>query len=497
MKNQIFNAILVACLIVMSTGCGDEVLTPELKGQLSQDNLFTNEQGFLLALNGAYEPLNSIYDLGGLVQPLAKASDDGWTWRRETEEQLYSYTPTKSEATSWWDNHYTGISRCNKILSELGSTEVITGETENLIEGQVKFLRALYYFNLVRLYGGVPLIVDDVVLREDAEQPRASIEDVYDRIKTDLSEAINLLPESYSGSDSFEAGMATLGAAKTLMASIHLELGEWSDAASLAQEVIDSGVYSLHDDYENNFYGNAENGSESIFEAQFSSASGALGANWNFLKPEALGGGSGTLPTDVNNDFGNSTTSDDALVQAFENGDERFDVTLDSYGLPNFLDPSKPDGSMYHFNKYYDGGAFQPGQSPYNFPVYRYSEVLLIAAEALNELGAGNTDAEDYVNRVRNRAGLDDLESSVSGDQDAMRTAIRQERRVEFAFENKRYFDLNRWAILEEQIAKTGVTIESEKFISHPITGQPYHLYPLPSTEFINNANLGEQNPGY
>jgi len=115
----------------------------------------------------------------------------------------------------------------------------------------------------------------------------------------------------------------------------------------------------------------------------------------------------------------------------------------------------------------------------------------------LNEQVPGDTKAVDYVNMIRNRAGLQNLDPSITGDQDALRKAIRQERRVEFAFEAKRYFDLNRWAILEEQIAKTGDQIASEKFISHPATGQPYHLFPLPATEFINNAKLDEQNPGY
>lgn len=494
-KNISILALLLSLTLLFSC---DQVLEPELKGQLEQGQLFKTEQGFLLALNGAYEPLNSggIYDLG-LLQPLVKASDDGWTWRKETEEQLYSYRPTKTEVGIWWDAHYSGINRCNTILSQLGETEVVSGNVKGAIEGQTKFLRALYYFNLVRLYGGVPLIVDKVETREDAEQPRATVEAVFNQIKTDLSDAIDLLPVSYSGSSDFNVGMATQGAAKTLKAKVHLELNEWNNTATLAEDVIESGVYSLHDDYANNFYGNAENGIESVFEVQFSSESGSVGANYNFWEPQEFGGGSGVLPTDANNDFGVSTTTPDGIVQAFESGDLRKAVALDTYGLPNFLDPTKPDSSLFHVNKYFDGEEFQPGRSPFNFSLFRYSEVLLIAAEALNEQGANNSNAITYVNMVRNRAGLPDLDSSVTGDQNAFRQAIRQERRVELCFEGKRYFDLNRWAILRETIAKTGVDISTEKFINHPITGQPYHLYPLPSTEFINNAKLGDQNPGY
>ncbi|MDX1640232.1 MAG: RagB/SusD family nutrient uptake outer membrane protein [Balneolaceae bacterium] len=484
--------------LLILVGCEEQVLEPNLKGQIAQDELLQTKQGFLLALNGAYEPLNSgaLYDLG-LVQPLAKMSDDGWTWRKETEEQTYNYTPTKSEVSNWWEAHYQGIVRANTILSRLAETDVVSGSVKTTLEGQTKFLRGLYYFNLVRIYGGVPLITDEVTSREEAEQSRATVENVYNQIKTDLSDAINLLPASYGGSSDFNVGMATQGAAKTLKAKVHLELREWSDAATLAQEVINSGEYELHDDYITNFYGNAENGIESVFEIQFSSESGAVGANWNFWAPQEFQGGSGVLPTDANNDFGVSTTTPDGIVQAFEAGDERMSVALDTYGLPNFLDPNKPVGSLYHINKYFDGNEFPPGQSPFNFPLFRYSEVLLIAAEALNEQGANNSNAIMYVDMVRNRAGLQDLEASVTSDQDAFRQAIRQERRVELCFEGKRYFDLNRWATLQETIAKTGVDIAADKFISHPITGQPYHLYPIPATEFINNANLGDQNPGY
>jgi len=490
--------VFLLSLILFFLSCEEKILNPELKGQIEQDRLFNTKEGFLTSLTGSYAPLQGIYNLGwGSGGALTKASDDGWTWRKESEEQNYSYTPTKNEVSQWWSTHYTGITRCNTILSRLEETEILSKEVKGTIEGQVKFLRALYYFRLVRLFGGIPLIVNEVTAREDAEKPRATIEDVYNHIKSDLNNAIDLLPVSYRGSNDFNVGMATKGSAQTLKAKVHLELHEWSEAATLAEDVVESGVYSLHEDYANNFYGNAENGDESIFEVQFSSESGGDGGNYSALEPEQFRGGAVILPTDANNDFGVSTTTPDAIIQSFESEDERKSVAVDTYGLPNFLDPKKPDGSLFYINKYYDGGEFQPGRSPFNFPVFRYSEVLLIAAEAINERGANNSDAIQYVNMVRNRADLPDLEASVTGNQNDFRQAIMHERRVELCFEQKRYFDLNRWGILRQTIAKTGVDISPEKFIKHAITGQPYHLFPLPASEFINNARLSEQNPGY
>jgi hypothetical protein len=476
--------------------CEEAVLEPSLKGELPLKKLYQTEDGFLSALNGAYSPLSSgnYYDLD-LPQFLARSSDDGWTWRKETAAQTFTVEPTFTNTQGFWSESYSGITRTNTLLSRLEGTDVVSGTVSEVIKGQAKFLRALYYFNLVRLFGSVPLITDEVNFREDATKSGAPIEEVFIQIKTDLGEAINLLPSSYSGTDKFKVGMATKGAAKTLKAKVHLEANEWNQAATLAQEVINSGVYELHANYKDNFYGNAENGKESIFEVQFSNSSGSVGASWRFLDPQQFGGGSGTLPTDSNQDFGVSTTTPDGLVQALES-DEREEVTLSTYELPNFLDPTQPDGSLYHYRKYFDNNQFSSGQSPFNFPVLRLSEVYLIAAEALNEQGAGNPDAIRYVNKVRNRVGLSDVSQSVAQDQDAFRQAIRHERRVELAFEGKRFFDLNRWSILREEISKTGVEIDSEKFIDHPLTGKPYYLNPIPASELVNNPKL-EQNPGY
>lgn len=488
-------------IVILGSACNlscDRILEPEIKGQIELNKLFTSQEGVIMALNGAYEPLRSIYGRHRtLWVSLIKASDNGWTWQNETSEQRYNLTPNSPEITTWWNAHYTGINRCNTALSRISGTEAIDEELKSEITGQLKFLRALYYFNLVRLYGGIPLLVNEVITREDAEQPRAAIEAVYDQIKADLTDAISVLPSSYSGHDVLKTGMATKGAATALLATVYLELNEWDQAAALSEELIHSNVYDLHDDYAANFYGNAENGIESIFEVQFSDVSSQYGANHStLLAPQDFKGQAHILPGDDNNDFGTATTGS-GIVQAFPTGDARKETAISTYGLPNFLNPDKPAGSLYFINKYFDHNDFPPSQSPFNFPLIRYSEILLTAAEALNELGPGSATAVDYVNRVRNRAGLPDLELAVANDQDQFRETIVQERRVELAFEAKRYFDLNRLGMLREIIALTGISISPEKLVDHPVTNRPYHLFPLPATEFINNAKLGEQNPGY
>jgi len=493
----IYITLLISGML-FALGC-EEVLEPEPRGQIELDQLLTTEEGFVSVLNGAYEPLASggIYD--GLFWRNAElASDDGWTWRNEQDPALYRIAPTSELIFPLWEAHYLGIARTNVILTRLGDTEFSNSELESSIEGQAKFLRALYYFNLVRLFGGVPLLTEEVTSREESEAARTDIASVYSQIKTDLADAINLLPTEYGGGSGFESGRASRYTALALRALVHLELEEWGEAAQDAQQIIDSDQFELYANFANNFYGLSENGAESLFEVQFGGVGGGTNAGHSTsLAPPAIANGAAfILPTDNDNDFGISSTGG-GIVQAFEEGDLREEVTLANYGLDNFLDPTKPAGSLFYVNKYFAGDQFPPNQSPYNFPVIRYAEVLLIAAEALNELGTDNASTVNYLNMVRNRAGLDDIDGSISGNQDALRTEIRMQRRLELAFEGKRYFDLNRWGILENNLAIQGVTVPSQNVISHPITGKPYFLYPLPATEFINNANLGDQNPGY
>ena len=200
--------------------------------------------------------------------------------------------------------------------------------------------------------------------------------------------------------------------------------------------------------------------------------------------------------------------SSGGFIQAFEAGDNRRDVTLgntfDGTVLSNFIDQTAPDGSLLYVTKFYnEASALSRQGSPWNFPVYRYADALLVAAEALNEQGyAAGGAAFDYLNQIRTHAGLPALTAADLPDQASFRTALAQERRVEFAFEFKRYFDLNRWGSLGQVIGNQlnlfgGLTFPSSRAPSHPITGKPYYLYPVPDIEFSNNANLGDQNPGY
>jgi hypothetical protein len=502
MKNTIkqTTSLLLFSGLLLLSGC-EKMLEPPMKGQIALEKLFTTESGINTAVNGIYTPLQGLYR--GPMQRLTDlASDDGWTWRNELEPDLFIAEPVFTHSQSVWQAMYQGITRANSVLDNLSLVTFSNPQTKKNAEGQAKFLRAYYYFQLVRLFGGVPLIIKEIKERNDSEVQRASIPDVYKQIKSDLTDAVELLPTVYSGSGAGnEPGRPTKLSAAGLKALVHLELEEWDSVIENADKVI--GQRTLLDSYAAYFNGTAENSAGSLFEVQYGGVDASTTTTIsNFLAPTSASGGALILPTDDNlKGKGGGPSSGNGFVQAFENGDTRKAVILSSYGLANFIDASQPTGSLSYVNKFYN--TKDPnGKSTWNFPLIRYAEILLAKTEALNEKGYQSTGpAFDLLNQVRTKAGLPSLTASKLTTQDDFRKALRAERRVELAFETKRYFDLNRWGLMETSI-QPQLTLLALKFptartITHPVTNKKYYLYPIPATEFINNAKLGTQNPGY
>ncbi|MDF7815978.1 RagB/SusD family nutrient uptake outer membrane protein [Runella sp. MFBS21] len=502
MKKIIQPPYLILFLGLWLVSSCKSILEPQMQGQIALENLFTTEAGMNTALNGVYAPLQGLYK--GPMQRLTDlASDDGWTWRNELEPDLFVAEPVFTHSQTVWQSTYQGITRANSVIDNLGLTTFSNPQTKSYTEGQAKFLRAFYYFNLVRLFGGVPLIVKEIKERNDSEVPRASIPEVYTQIKNDLTSAIELLPLTYSGGTSGnEAGRPTKLSAIALKALVHLELEEWDAVIENTDKII--GQRSLAADYASYFNGSAENGTGVLFEVQYGGIDASTTTNMStFFAPTSTPNGSALiLPTDDNlKGKGGGPSSGNGFVQAFENGDTRKAVILSNYGLANFVDASQPVGSLNYVHKYYN--TKDPnGRSTWNLPLIRYAEILLAKAEALNEKTyQSNSQAFVLLNQVRTKAGLAALDATQLPSQADFRKALRAERRIELAFETKRYFDLNRWGILEstiqQQLSLLALKFPTARTITHPITNKKQYLYPIPATEFINNARLGNQNPGY
>jgi hypothetical protein len=500
MSNKIFITIFVTFLFFLS-GCTG-FLELEMKGSTELKQLISTEQGMLTAVNGIYQPLQPLYK-GPMQRITDLASDDGWTWRNELEPDLFIVEQGFTFTATIWQQHYLGIGRANVVLDYIDDvTDYTSDKSKSYFSGQAKFMRAFYYFNLVRLFGGVPVLEHQVNTLDEAQVKRSSIAEVYALIENDLADAEQLLPDKYIGVGS-EAGRPTTYSASALKVLVHLEKEEWEKVIEAADKVIEKGVLI---DYAKNFNGTAENGSQSFFEIQYGGVTGSTTTSLStFYAPSATPSGSALiLPTDDRlNGTGGGPSSGGGFVQVFDGRpeDKRKNVILNTYGLPNQIDASQPDGSLYYVNKYYN--TVDPvGQSTWNFPLVRYAEILLAKAEALNERAyIPNGEAFTLLNQLRENAGLVPLSSEEAPTRESFRNYIRAERRIELSFECKRYFDLNRWGIMQNviqpQLDYLNLKFPDNKMIQHPVTGKDYFLYPLPATEFINNARLGEQNPGY
>lgn len=458
MKKKITYIFLV---IFAFTGCQDEFLTIVPETALSSVTFFTKEADFQQAVNAAYVPLRSIVNDRAYL--LGEMHSDNTYYARnilfgatEQQEDIADFAiPTANGVTSnvhvlnQYRLDYQIIARANQVLSTIDKIE-FNVDSKNNLKGQALFLRAYAYFELVRYFGKAPLHLTPVTNRQEAALPLASAEELYTQIIKDAEAAATLLPVKSVQ----EAGRATSGAAKTLLANIFIVQKRWADAERVLLEVVNSNQYALMPEYADAFStstGN-KNNIESVFEVQFQEGAAGLNGSfiYNFLPrpmtPEELKAITGTSNPQPLTAEGNNIPTPD-IIAAYEPGDERKDASIAYVTLSGSL----RDNKVYPYIKKFAKPHALHGNHGTNWPIYRYSEVLLFLAEALNEQGK---DGSLYLNRVRNRAGLGDA----TGD---MREAIYRERRVELAFENKRWFDLVRTGRAVQTITAYGNRIKA------------------------------------
>ena len=454
--------LFLAVLGVLGIGCEDE-LTIFPEDSLSVPTFFKTEVDFEQAVNGAYAPLRAINDVSKAY--LAEMHSDNTYYARNTafgateqQEDIADFAiPTDQGITTnvhvqnVYVFNYQIIARTNQILATIDEAEFDDAAKNNL-KGQALFLRAYAYFDLVQFFGSVPLHLVPVLSREDAALPLSTEEEIYAQIIQDVQGAITSLPPKSQQ----EAGRATSGAARTLLANVYIVREQWSDAEVQARAVVDSNEYMLMPNYEDAFSGNSDNKNniESVFEIQYKE--GAEGLNGGFLyeflpRPmtaEEVGAVTGTSnPQPLNGEGNNIPTPD--IIAAYEDGDLREDASI------QYVTASESfwrDGVYPIIKKYVEPHSLNDNHGM-NFPVYRYSEVLLFLAEALEEQGKSG-EALTFLNLVRSRAGLGDP----SGD---LGEAIFNERRVELAFENKRWFDLVRTGRAVDVITAYGNRIKA------------------------------------
>jgi tetratricopeptide (TPR) repeat protein len=491
------NKYIILCLILASSSCTD-ILVEDPQDQIFVENYFETENDAISAVNSIYAILNSTSTpptFGGVYHSSYWVTSGLASDEMENRfvgvleyDQLENFThnPVNGTLYDLWQNCYKGINNANFAINGIPDVPMNEERKANLL-GEARFLRGLLYFELVRLFGEVPLFIE-------TEPPlfpsKSSISEVYDQIKTDLNFAVeNTFPEHARGEG---LGRATSGAAKTLLAKVHLTLGDYQECITLCNEVINSGRYELWEDFADAFRIANENGKESIFNIGFGDAGGSI-SFWEVgqfnvrLLPQQL---RQQIPG-VNAQGWQVATQD--LFDSFDQNDRRLSVTLMDkvFALDGRVITVEP-----HIRKYWDQESEPNGGNTENdLPYLRLSDVYLMKAEALNELNNGpNDEAYEAINKVRKRARFNgEIELYILPDlsglsYDSFKTALLNERRWEFTGEGKRWFDLVRFNKLEEAVKAAKPDAQVMDFHS---------LFPIPQEELDLNQNLLPQNTGY
>ncbi len=481
---RLLNIALSILAILATSSCKDSFLDLQPISSAASGNFYKTAADMKVALNAAYAALHQSgistnnYVFGEISSDNTYPPASGSVTDQDEFDRFYIRT-TNPFISARWDHGYNAISRINTVLEKIVPVEM----DDQLKKGYVaeaKFLRAFVYFELVRTFGDVPLVTKTLTanLSEAYDFGRDAASAVYAQIETDLLEADPDLPVSYTGAD---IGRATRGAAKALLGKVLLTQRKFPQAAAKLKEVIDLGVYDLVS-YPAAFDPAQKNGPEAVFEIQFAAGMG-LGNPWpNAFAPQ----NSGNAVINFGGGGGNRPTQD--LIDAYEPGDVRKDFSL----ATSYVNASGQTIQDVHVRKY----RFNPDLSndnANNIPIIRYADVLLMYAECLNEQGyVTGGEAFALLNRIRLRAGLGEKSAADVPDQAAFRLALEQERRVEFAFEGHRWFDLVR---TDRAMAVINSKAQSINLVA-PIT-QNNLVFPIPQSQIDINRNKIKQNPGY
>jgi starch-binding outer membrane protein, SusD/RagB family len=490
--------ILLYLLLIITTGifhsC-ESFLEEKPVDRYVVDNFYNDQSAAEAAVSAVYQQLYSIYERYMFLLNEQPADDNRSGIQPNQYLQDLEYLRHSSEnqfTRQMWQYNYSGIARANTAIENI--PEIDMDETvKNRLLGEVKFLRALYYFNLVRFWGDVPLVLKVGI--EESMGPRVPKDQVYQQIITDLSDAENNLPVSYPAT---ETCRATKGAAKILLGKVYLTMHDYQSCVSKLAEVIENEAsygYGLHEYFGDNWEKETENGKEMVFSVEFMDPPGN-GNSMMVLQGPKYALPHGFAPLGLSNCNEADTPTMDLYLR-FSDEDERKDETF----RINWI--SLIDGSIHKairpiYCKYHEEDEPITANSDCNMHVVRYADALLMYAEALNEVDQ-NTKAHDYLNRVRERA-FNSTEHNYSGlSKQEFREAVWLERRLELSMEGHRWFDLVRTERFVERMtefAEFESQYEPDKIKIKQNVRDYHELMPIPQIEIDLNPNI-TQNPGY
>lgn len=457
--------VLASLATLLMTSCGDSFFDLEPASSVTIDKVYKTASDYNVAVIGCYAKLQSqvnFYtecceyrsDNLSLGAPTAGTQD-----RYDIDH--FTEKPSNGILSSYWANFNNNVYRCNLLLDQIDGANF----AENLkkqYKGEAMFIRALNYFNMYRIWGGVPATKHVVSAAEALKVARYSDEQMFDLIAGDLKEIVdnNYLPETYSSAD---MGRATSGAAKALLGKVYLTFHKWNEAKDVLSQLI--GKYQLVSPIAQVFDVDNKNNNEIIFAVHFNKEIEGEGHSYWYNLTNA-------------SDDTNQTSS---LLNTFPTGDARKD-------LITYVQVEK---NVRLMNKFYDTKSPTFKTVGNDQILLRYADVLLMYAEALNEIQYDASEgslALKYLNAVRQRAGISNLTAKQLPSQEKFRKGILVERQREFPYEGQRWFDLVRMGFAKSVMAENGVEIKDYQL-----------LFPIPQQEIekVGDKSILWQNPGY
>lgn len=457
--------VLASLATLLMTSCGDSFFDLEPASSVTIDKVYKTASDYNVAVIGCYAKLQSqvnFYtecceyrsDNLSLGAPTAGTQD-----RYDIDH--FTEKPSNGILSSYWANFNNNVYRCNLLLDQIDGANF----AENLkkqYKDEAMFIRALNYFNMYRIWGGVPATKHVVSAAEALKVARYSDEQMFDLIAGDLKEIVdnNYLPETYSSAD---MGRATSGAAKALLGKVYLTFHKWTEAKDILSQLI--GKYQLVSPIAQVFNVDNKNNNEIIFAVHFNKEIEGEGHSYWYNLTNA-------------SDDTNQTSS---LLNTFPTGDARKD-------LITYVQVEK---NVRLMNKFYDTKSPTFKTVGNDQILLRYADVLLMYAEALNEIQYDASEgslALKYLNAVRQRAGISNLTAKQLPTQEKFRKGILVERQREFPYEGQRWFDLVRMGFAKSVMAENGVEIKDYQL-----------LFPIPQQEIekVGDKSILWQNPGY
>ncbi len=506
---------IILVLLLFLSACSEDFLDKKPLVQSSTESFYSNEDEANAAIVGIYSilqnegtqlaPFMIIGDDCSDDSNIGNSNSEAYSWLGGVAKQLLRFEPLSSNwvSNALWSQAWTGITWSTQAIIRISENENIPEDKKNQFTGEAHYMRALYYFMLVRQYGRLP-IVDHILTYEEYYSSRASIEDTWAFIESDLKKAAELLPEKSEYADG-DLGRATKGAANALLGKSYIYQGKFDEAYEVLGKIISSGEYGLESNYSDIFTLAKENGVESIFEIQH----GISGTGWadsnegsilSFYEHDAD-------PEDNikwHNGWSMHCPTQD-LVNSYEDGDPRMAATIifPNEVFDGHVNKNVASSTGYQPKKWYipysQRSQTDQSDNPKNIIFMRYADVLLYMAEAANEINKPG-EALGYLEQVRARARANaenenTLPQVTETNKEALRNIIWHERRVELACEGQRFWDLVRQGRAGSVMRSYSAAYDSEK-------GQYFvdgvnEVFPIPRDQVdISNGSM-EQNPGY